>query len=158
MREIGREYRLKQPNIGEILVKKLKYVNIFVIDLVLSEGERHLISGSLVIGSAALDIGGKSMDKIAMVKKEIQLQNWSDKELARQELGLTVTEWCRREKISTSAYYYRLRRIRENLCEQIPVADVDSDGEITANDALAVLRYSVGLADENSPINKPIAA
>ena len=61
------------------------------------------------------------MDKIAMVKKEIQLQNWSDKEIARQESGLTVTEWCRQEKISTSTYYYRLRRIRENLCEQIPV-------------------------------------
>ena len=61
------------------------------------------------------------MDKIAMVKKEIQLQNWSDKELARQESGLTVTEWCRQEKISTSAYYYRLRKIREILCKQIPV-------------------------------------
>ena len=61
------------------------------------------------------------MDKIAMVKKEIQLQNWSDKEIARQESGLTVTELCRQEKISTSTYYYRLRRIRENLCEQIPV-------------------------------------
>ena len=35
------------------------------------------------------------MDKIAMVKKKIQLQNWSDQELARQESGLTVTEWCR---------------------------------------------------------------
>ena len=61
------------------------------------------------------------MDKIAMVKKEIQLQNWSDKEIARQESWLTVTEWCRQEKISTSAYYYRLRRIRENLCERISV-------------------------------------
>ena len=61
------------------------------------------------------------MDKIAMVKKELQLQNWSDKELTRQESGLTVTEWCRQEKISTSTYYYRLRRIRESLCEQIPV-------------------------------------
>lgn len=47
---------------------------------------------------------GNCMDKIAMVKKEIHLQNWSDKELARQESGLTVTEWCRQEKISTSAY------------------------------------------------------
>ena len=61
------------------------------------------------------------MEKIAMVKKEIQLQNWSDKEIARQESWLTVTEWCRQEKISTSAYYYRLRRIRENLCERISV-------------------------------------
>ena len=47
LREIGREYRLKQSNISAILVKKRKCVNILVIDLALSEGERHLISGSL---------------------------------------------------------------------------------------------------------------
>ena len=42
--------------------------------------------------------------------------------------------------------------------EQTKLADVDNDGEITANDALAVLRYSVGMADADGPINKPIAA
>ena len=41
-------------------------------------------------------IGGNCMDKVAMVKKEIQLQNWSETELARQESGLTVTQWCER--------------------------------------------------------------
>ena len=46
------------------------------------------------------------MDKVAMVKKEVQMQNWSEAELARQESGLTVTQWCRQKKISTSAYYY----------------------------------------------------
>ena len=61
------------------------------------------------------------MDKVAIVKKEIQLQNWSEAELARQESGLTVTQWCRQERISTSTYYYRMRKIRESLCEQIPV-------------------------------------
>ena len=61
------------------------------------------------------------MDKVGMVKKEVQLQNWSEAELARQESGLTVTQWCRQERISTSTYYYRLRKIRESLCEQIPV-------------------------------------
>ena len=80
------------------------------------------------------------MDKIAMVKKEIQLQNWSDKEIARQESGLTVTEWCRQEKISTSAYYYRLRRIRESLCEQIPVAVT----EITEKTDSAAIRIISG--------------
>ena len=54
------------------------------------------------------------MDKAAMVKKEVQLQNRSEAELARQESGLTVTRWCRQERISTSAYYYRLRKIRES--------------------------------------------
>lgn len=66
-------------------------------------------------------IGGNCMDKVGMVKKEVQMQNWSEAELARQESGLTVTQWCRQERISTSTYYYRLRKIRESLCEQIPV-------------------------------------
>lgn len=69
------------------------------------------------------------MDKVTMVKKEVQLQNWSETELARQEFGLTVTQWCRQERISTSAYYHRLHKIRENLCEHIPV----SVTEITEN-------------------------
>ena len=89
------------------------------------------------------------MDKIAMVKKEIQLQNWSDKELARQESGLTVTEWCRQEKISTSAYYYRLRRIRENLCEQIPVA-VTEITKKTETDSAAIRIISDDLKVEIS--------
>ena len=89
------------------------------------------------------------MDKLAMVKKKIQLQNWSDKELARQESGLTVTEWCRQEKISTSAYYYRLRRIRESLCEQIPVA-VTEITEKTETDSAAIRIISGDLKVEIS--------
>ncbi len=37
-------------------------------------------------------IGGNCMDKVGMVKKEVQMQNWSEAELARQESGLTVTQ------------------------------------------------------------------
>ena len=89
------------------------------------------------------------MDKIAMVKKEIQLQNWSDKDIARQESGLTVTEWCRQEKISTSAYYYRLRKIRENLCKQIPVP-VTEIKENTETDHTAIRIVSGDLKVEIS--------
>ena len=89
------------------------------------------------------------MDKIAMVKKEIQLQNWSDKELARQESGLTVTEWCRQEGISTNAYYYRLRKIRESLCEQIPVP-VTEITEKTETDPAAIRIVSGDLKVEIS--------
>ena len=66
------------------------------------------------------------MDKIAEVKNELQLRNWTDMELERQRSGMSVTEWCEREQISKSAYYYRLRTIRENLCEQVavPIADI----------------------------------
>ena len=61
------------------------------------------------------------MDKIAIIKKDVQLRSWSEMELARQRSGLTVAEWCEQEHISHSTYYYRLRKVRENICEQIPV-------------------------------------
>ena len=79
-------------------------------------------------------IGGDSMDKIAIVKKEVQLQNWSEREFARQNSGLTIAEWCRKENINPSTYYYRLRKIRESLCEQIPVPVTEIAGNTQASD------------------------
>ena len=61
------------------------------------------------------------MDKIAAVKKEVQLQNWSGMELSRRKSGLTVAAWCEEQQISRSVYYYRLRKVREHTCTQIPV-------------------------------------
>ena len=89
------------------------------------------------------------MDKVAMVKKEVQLENWSEAELARQESGLTVTQWCRQERISTSTYYYRLRKIRESLCEQIPVP-VNEITEKTETDHAAIRIVSGDLKVEMS--------
>ena len=89
------------------------------------------------------------MDKVAMVKKEVQLQNWSEAELARQESGLTVTQWCRQKKISQSAYYYRLRKIRESLCEQIPVPVTEITGN-TETDQAAIRIVSGDLKVEIS--------
>ena len=89
------------------------------------------------------------MDKVAMVKKEVQLQNWSETELARQESGLTVTQWCRQKKISQSAYYYRLRKIRESLCEQIPVPVTEITGN-TETDQAAIRIVSGDLKVEIS--------
>ena len=89
------------------------------------------------------------MDKVGMVKKEVQMQNWSEAELARQESGLTVTQWCRQERISTSTYYYRLRKIRESLCEQIPVP-VTEITEKTETDSAAIRIISGDLKVEIS--------
>lgn len=61
------------------------------------------------------------MNKIAEVKNELQLRSWTNMELARQQTGMTVSEWCRQEQISKSAYYYRLRKVREKLSEQVAV-------------------------------------
>lgn len=66
------------------------------------------------------------MDKIVKVKKNLQLQQWAQMVTERQSAGMTVAQWCEHEQISQSVYYYRLRKVRENICEQIavPVAEI----------------------------------
>ena len=53
------------------------------------------------------------MDKIAKVKKNLQLQQWAQMVTERQSAGMSVAQWCEHEKISKSVYYYRLRKVRE---------------------------------------------
>ena len=99
------------------------------------------------------------MEKATMVKKKIQRQNWSEAELARQESGLTVTQWCRQEKVSTSAYYYRLHKLREKLCEQIavPVTEITENAE-TDHAAIRIVSGDVKVEISSDVPSEKIAA
>ena len=57
------------------------------------------------------------------VKREVQLAEWQQQIQARQDQGLTVAEWCIRLKISKGAYYHRLRKVREYLCQRMGVIE-----------------------------------
>lgn len=61
------------------------------------------------------------MDKITLVKKQVIEAEWADKISQCRESGLTVSEWCRQNSINPKTYYYHLRKIRKEICEQIPV-------------------------------------
>lgn len=74
------------------------------------------------------------MDEIKQVKNSIQMQNWEKMILDRQSSGLTVEQWCTRENISKSVYYYHLRKVRQSYCEQIPVAVADLSESISSAD------------------------
>ena len=66
---------------------------------------------------------------IAAVKREVQLTEWQQQIQARQEQGLTVDEWCIILGISKSAYYHRLRKVREYLCQRMGVMEnTEKDG------------------------------
>ena len=87
------------------------------------------------------------MDKIAIIKKDVQLCSWSEMEIARQRSGLTVAEWCEQEHISHSTYYYRLRKVRESLCEQIPVPIMEIS-EKTQTESSTIKIVSGNVSDE----------
>ena len=61
------------------------------------------------------------MDEIAIVKKQVQQAEWAERMRKCRESGLTVTEWCQQNSINPKTYYYHLRKIRKEICEQIPV-------------------------------------
>ena len=66
------------------------------------------------------------MDKIAEVKKEVQLREWAEMVRVCRSSGLSVRRWCMENGVNQKTYYYRLRRVREFLCEEhrdiVPIA------------------------------------
>lgn len=48
------------------------------------------------------------------VKQQVSLKEWHDRIYARQASGLTVACWCEANGVSVHAYYYWLRKLRED--------------------------------------------
>ena len=68
---------------------------------------------------------------IVAVKREVQLSEWQRQIQERQEQGLTVDEWCMRMGISKGAYYHRLRKVREYMCQQMGVMEGNHPREMS---------------------------
>lgn len=61
------------------------------------------------------------MDQIAIVKERVRKEEWAEQVRRCRKSGLTVSEWCKQNNINPKTYYYHLRKIRKEICEQIPV-------------------------------------
>ena len=57
----------------------------------------------------------KTEHEIAIVKKNIRLQEWSRQIEEQKSSGLSVQEWCQQYGINSKTYYYHLRKVREEL-------------------------------------------
>ena len=53
------------------------------------------------------------MNEIAVVKSQIQLENWTEMVRNCRTSGLTVEQWCRENGIGRKTYYYRQRKVRQ---------------------------------------------
>ena len=61
------------------------------------------------------------MDKVTLVKREIASAEWAERIRDCRNSGTTVSRWCEENGINPKTYYYHLRKLREQVCEQIPV-------------------------------------
>lgn len=62
----------------------------------------------------------KTTTAITTVKRDIQLQEWSEQIKVQQESGMTVTAFCAQNGISPKTYYYHLRKVRKHFMESEP--------------------------------------
>lgn len=72
------------------------------------------------------------MDKIMTIKNKVRINEWNEMVKTCRSSGLTVQQWCNLNNINIKTYYYRLRKVREAICEethdivQIPLNTADS--------------------------------
>ena len=57
--------------------------------------------------------------QVTEYKTEYRLSQWSEIIQEQKQSGKTVSEWCSEHGMTTNAYYYRLRRVRESVCRSI---------------------------------------
>lgn len=71
---------------------------------------------------------------VSKAMRMMRLQEWSKQIVECENSGLSVSEWCERNGIGYKSYYYRKRRVREELIDA-----ADNSGE-----ALVVMGNSSG--------------
>lgn len=64
------------------------------------------------------------MNEIAKVKKEVKLKQWVEMVQRRNESGLSVSKWCDQNGVNVKTYYYRLKQVRQALCNEVEQHDI----------------------------------
>ena len=60
------------------------------------------------------------MTQIQQIKHRQSIDYWKQVILAQQQSGLNAKEYCRQQDIKYNAFYYWLRKIREEIVEGMP--------------------------------------
>ena len=57
------------------------------------------------------------MDRISQIKNELLMKEWAAMVRECRSSGLTVKEWCMNNGVNIKTYYYRLKRVRNFICD-----------------------------------------
>ena len=63
--------------------------------------------------------------KVQELKQNLLLQEWAAQIKAREASGMTVKQWCAENGPSLKTYYYRQKRVREELLNAASRSDYD---------------------------------
>lgn len=66
------------------------------------------------------------MDRISQIKNELLMKEWAAMVWECRSSGLTVKDWCMNNGINIKTYYYRLKRVRNFICDHKPEHNADN--------------------------------
>lgn len=70
---------------------------------------------------------------ITEIKSKVSLQEWQQRILDCQNSGMSVKAWCQANGISTSSYYFHLRKIRESVLEENQIIPLEPPKPVSSS-------------------------
>lgn len=93
------------------------------------------------------------MNEIVKVRNEVRVRQWAEMIRCRNESGLSVSDWCEQNGIKPKTYYYRLKRVRQALCNETEQHDIVPVQSISKHCEDTHIRLSIGNVKVEIPDN-----
>lgn len=71
------------------------------------------------------------MDQVTIVKSQVRKERWKVLISECQSSGMSVRDWCKANNICEQTYYRNLRRLRQEICESLPVSVTEPEKPAT---------------------------
>ena len=83
--------------------------------------------------------------RVQAAKRAVQLREWAAQINERIQSGQSIKAWCAKYDLSPKTYYYRLKRVREELLEE-----AESTGALNLSEKPVFAKLPVGLSEQKA--------
>ena len=88
--------------------------------------------------------------KLQNLKRQLQLQEWASQINAQRQSGMKVRDWCEAAGIGYKNFYYRMRRVQEEMLEAL------EEKNTSKSSALAVTKDNQLPGKHEVPVFTPV--
>ena len=93
-------------------------------------------------------------NEIALIKRQVMIEEWAKRIHDCRSSGLTNKEWCRQNNISTAQYYKWLRIVREwslnNQSAESPVVEIQMPDPVPTSSPITIRMTDREIAIQNN--------
>ena len=88
--------------------------------------------------------------KLQNLKRQMRLQEWASQINTQRQSGLKVKEWCEENGIGYKCFYYRMKRVQEEMLEALEAKNT------TKTPKLAIIKDNQLPVKHEAPVFTPV--